>query len=264
MKHKVVVITGGTSGIGAACARAFAAQGCAVYTISRHGKNEPDIVSLCADVTDAQATAKQLDFIIGQEGQIDILICCAGFGISGALEFTDSCDAHRQMEVNLFGMDNAIKTALPQMRKQGCGKIIAVSSVAACAAIPFQGWYSVSKAAINTYILALSNEIRDFGIQACAIMPGDIHTGFTQARQKSESGDAIYAGRISRSVAHMEKDERNGMPPEAVADFILRLSRKRHLKPMYSVGIVYKAICILVKLLPAGVVNRIVYALYCK
>ena len=264
MMHEVIVITGGTSGIGAACAQAFAAQGCAVYTISRHEKDLPGVVSLRADVTDAQATAQQLKLVVEQEGRIDILLCCAGFGISGALEFTESVDAHRQLEVNLFGMDNAVKAVLPQMRRQGSGKIIVISSVAACVSIPFQGWYSVSKAAANAYILALSNEARDFGIQSCVVMPGDIHTGFTQARRKSESGDMVYAGRISRSVARMEKDELNGMPPEAVARLVSRLSCKRRLKPMYSVGLAYKAVCILAKLLPAGLVNRIVYSLYGK
>lgn len=262
--HRVVVITGGTSGIGAACACAFIAQGDTVYTLSRHGKTIQGAVSLCADVTDSPAVTRQLNAVIQREDHIDLLLCCAGFGISGALEFTESNEAHQQLEVNLFGIDNVVKAVLPQMRRQGSGKIFLVSSVAACVPIPFQGWYSISKAAINTYALALSNEIRSFGIQSCAIMPGDIRTGFTDARRKSELGDTIYSGRISRSVAHMEKDERGGMAPETVARRIVRLAKQKNPKPLCSIGFAYKAVCILVKLLPIRIVNRIVYSLYCK
>lgn len=91
------------------------------------------------------------------------------------------------------------------MRQQGSGRIVNLSSVAAPAAIPFQTYYSVSKAAINDFTLATANEVRPFGITVCAVMPGDICTGFTDARQKIPAGDEIYGGRISRSVAGMEK-----------------------------------------------------------
>lgn len=262
--RKVVVITGGTSGIGAACAERFAAKGYAVYTISRHENRMENVVSLCADVTDAVTLSQQIKAVIEKENRIDTLVCCAGFGISGALEYTESDDAHRQLEVNLFGTDNAVKAVLPQMRKQGYGKIIAVSSVAACVAIPFQGWYSVSKAAINAYILALANEVRPWGIQVCAVMPGDIQTGFTSARQKSVVGDEVYEGRISRSVSRMEKDEQNGMSPKTVARKIVRLAGKRKVKPLCFVGLSYQLVCLLTKILPTRILNYIVFHLYGK
>ena len=262
--RKVVVITGGTSGIGAACTERFAAKGYAVYTISRHERHTENVVSLCADVTDAVSLSQQIKAVIEKEKRIDTLLCCAGFGISGALEYTESNDAHRQLEVNLFGTDNAVKAVLPQMRKQGYGKIIAVSSVAAWVTIPFQGWYSVSKAAINAYILALANEVRPWGIRVCAVMPGDIHTGFTSARQKSVVGDEVYEGRISRSVSRMEKDEQNGMSPKTVARQIVRLAGKRKVKPLCSVGLSYQLVCLLTKILPTRILNYIVFHLYGK
>ena len=262
--RKVVVITGGTSGIGAACAERFAAKGYAVYTISRHENRMENVVSLCADVTDTVSLSQQIEAVIEKEKRIDTLLCCAGFGISGALEYTEPNDAHRQLEVNLFGTDNAVKAVLPQMRKQGYGKIIAVSSVAACIAIPFQGWYSVSKAAINAYILALANEVRPWGIRVCAVMPGDIQTEFTSARQKSAVGDEVYEGRISRSVSRMEKDEQNGMSPKTVARKIVRLAGKRKVKPLCSVGLSYQLVCLLAKLLPARILNYVVFYLYGK
>ena len=117
-------------------------------------------------------------------------------------------------------MVSATKAALPLMRAQGGGRIVNISSVAAPLAIPFQAWYSVSKAAVNAYTLALFNEVKQFGISVCAVMPGDIRTGFTSAREKSHAGDDVYKGRIARSVAKMEKDEENGMAPEVAGRFL--------------------------------------------
>jgi NAD(P)-dependent dehydrogenase (short-subunit alcohol dehydrogenase family) len=262
--NKVCIVTGGTSGIGLACAKLLSEEGCRVYTVSRRGAELPFAASISADVTDEQAVREVIARVYEKEKRLDIVVCCAGFGISGALEFTKSADAHRQMEVNLFGIDNVSKAAIPLMREQGGGQLIFISSVAGVVSIPFQGWYSVSKAAINAYTLALGNELRDFGISVSAVMPGDIRTGFTATRNKSEEGDDIYSGRISRSVSHMERDELSGMPPEAVAKQVVRLTKKKHPKPLSSAGFAYKAICCLVKLLPVRFVNRMVYMLYCK
>ena len=262
--NKVCIVTGGTSGIGLACARLLSEAGCRVYTVSRRITELPFAESISADVTDEKAMREAIEAVFEKEKRLDVLVCCAGFGISGALEFTQSADAHRQMEVNLFGIDNASKAAIPLMRRQGGGQLIFISSVAGVVSIPFQGWYSVSKAAINAYTLALGNELRDFGITVSAVMPGDIRTGFTAARNKSETGDDIYNGRIARSVSHMERDELSGMPPEAVAKRVVRLTKQKHPKPISSVGFSYQAICCLVKLLPARLVNRLVCLLYCK
>lgn len=100
------------------------------------------------------------------------------------------------------------------MRHQGNGHIINISSVAAVAHIPFQTFYSASKAAISSYSYALENEVKPYGIHVTIVELGDICTGFTQMRQKSILGDDEYGGRISRSVSQMEHDEQNGMNPD--------------------------------------------------
>lgn len=262
---KTAIVTGGTSGIGAACAKFLSKSGYRVYTISRNiRENETNIISLECDVTDSEKIKKTFNEIWMTENRIDLLVNCAGFGISGALEFTSADDSHRQIEVNLFGIDNTCRAVVPIMRQQGFGRIINISSVAAVIAIPFQAWYSISKAGINAYTLALSNEVRPFGISVCAVMPGDVKTGFTNARTKEHKGDDIYGGMISRSVSHMENDEQNGMSPYVIAKRILKVSKKKHIKPFYSAGIIYKCICVLAKILPGNLVNHLVYNLYCK
>ena len=169
------------------------------------------------------------------------------------------------MEVNLFGMDNMIRAVLPHMRRAGRGRIVNLSSVAGVFAIPFQAWYSISKAAVRSLTLALANEVAPYGVQVTCVLPGDIHTGFTAARQKSVAGDAEYGGRISRSVARMERDELSGMSPEAAAKTIVRVATKPGgVSPCYTIGLSYKALVFLDRLLPGGVVRRLLYLMYAR
>lgn len=262
---QVVIVTGGSSGIGLGTARLFRARGCRVYEFSRREIIHPDgVVHITADVTDEAAVARAVEQVESAEGRVDILICNAGFGISGAAEFTDNRDAKRLLEVNLFGTVNAVKAVLPILRRQGRGTIVCVSSVAAAVSIPFQAWYSVSKAAVSSYVNALRSEVQPFGIRVCAVLPGDIHTGFTESREKSPVGDDIYGGRIARSVAVMERDEQHGMSPEQAARRIYRVAMKKHPKPAYAVGLSYSAVMLLTRLLPGRLLNWIVRMNYGK
>lgn len=148
------------------------------------------------------------------------------------------------------------------MRKNGGGRIINISSLAAELSIPFQAFYSASKAAVNSLTLALANELRPFHISVCALMPGDVKTGFTDAREKQEEDGGVYADVIKKSVATMENDERNGMPAEKIAEAVLLLAEKKKVKPLSTKGAKYKFFAVLAKLLPASAVNRMVGMLY--
>lgn len=261
---KVAVVTGGSSGIGRETARALAQSGCIVYELSRRDIPLAGAIHLTADVTRQNEVISAVSQILKAQGRIDILVNNAGFGISGAAETTDPADAHRQLEVNLFGTDNVTRAVLPAMRKQGSGRIVCVSSIAGVLPIPFQLWYSVSKSAIVSYCLALQNEVRPFGITVCAVLPGDISTGFTDARVKSAQGDDVYAGRITRSVAGMEHDERTGMSPVRAGRFIAKFAMKPHSRPFAAIGFSYKCVAVLSKLLPRRFSNWVVGLLYAK
>ena len=264
MKTKIAVVTGGSSGIGLCTAEALRDAGCTVYELSRRAFIHKDINHISVDVTDEAAVQRAIAEIATQQGRIDILVNCAGFGISGAVEFTEASDAKRQFDVNFFGMVNVNKAVIPVMRQNGGGRIVNISSVAAVAHIPFQTYYSASKAAIESYTCALANEVKPFGITVTCAQPGDICTGFTAARKKNVVGDDVYNGRISRSVAGMEKDEQNGMPPAFAGKYIAKLAVKSHVKPIYTVGFGYKCLSILCKILPCGFRNWIVGLLYAR
>ncbi len=259
----VAVVTGASSGIGKATAEALLRRGCTVYDLSRRDTDPASgIVHLKTDVTDEESVRAAVQEIVEREGKIDILVNNAGFGISGAVEFTETADAVKLFNVNFFGIVRVTKAVLPYMRKTGSGRIVNLSSVAAIAPIPYQTFYSASKSAVEVYSMALANEVRDFGITVCAVLPGDIRTGFTDAREKSDAGDDVYQGRIGRSVGKMEKDEQNGMSPEKAGKMIAKIALSRRKKPLYTLGFSYKAVAFLVKILPASAVNRLIKVLY--
>jgi len=237
----VIVITGASSGIGSCTANILVKKGCAVYDLSRRDISPINgIHHMRTDVTDDASISDAIDEIIRREGRIDVLLNNAGFGISGAVEFTDTEDAKRLFDVNFFGTVRVTHAVLPHMRKAGKGRVVNISSVAAVAPIPYQTYYSASKSAIMTYTMALANEVSDFGITACAVLPGDIRTGFTGAREKSVSGDDVYCGRISRSVSKMEQDEQGGMAPEKaamkIAKIVLSKSRSRYIPLVLAIS----------------------------
>lgn len=262
MRSSVAIVTGGSSGIGLAAARALRDQGLTVFILSRRPYTEKGLHHLCVDVADERQCAEAVEAVLRKAGDLDLLVNCAGFGISGAVEFTELAEAKKQMEVNFFGAVNMTKAALAHMRQRGNGHIVNISSVAAPAAIPFQAYYSATKAAINAWSAALANELRPYGVTVTAIQPGDIKTGFTAAREKSIAGDEAYGGRISKSVAKMEHDEQNGMDPAKAGAYIARIALKEHPKPVYTIGFGYKAICVLLKLLPSRLANWAIGKLY--
>ena len=261
---KIVFLTGGSSGIGLQTALALKNAGCTVYEMSRKDADHHGIFHLSGDVTKPETIRAAVDAVLEKEGRIDILVNNAGFGISGAIEFTTPEEARKQMDVNFFGMVNVCAAVLPHMRAAGAGRIVNLSSVAAPIAIPFQAFYSASKAAINAYSQALANEVRPYGVTVCAVMPGDIRTGFTAAREKQARGDEAYGGRIARSVAKMEHDEQTGMDPAKAGAYIAGLALRRSVKPLYAIRADYKFFVMLSRLLPVRTLSWLVYQLYAK
>ena len=264
MKTEIAIVTGGSSGIGRETAKALRDRGCTVYEFSRHDAGTQGGAHVQCDVSDEQQFAAAVQQVYAAEGRIDILVNNAGFGISGAAEFTDNAQAKKLLDVNVFGMVNGCKAVLPIMRAQGGGRIVNLSSVAAPCAIPFQVWYSVSKAAVSTYTAALANEVRPFGVTLCAVLPGDIRTGFTAAREKNPVGDDVYGGRIAKSVAVMEHDEQTGMDPAVAGHYIAKLALQKSVKPEYAIGLKYKFLVLLAKLLPCRLRNWIIGLLYAQ
>lgn len=259
---KIAVVTGGSGGIGKAICQQLAASNYRVIELSRSGKDFSGVEHITADVTDLASVNNAFEQIAEQTDGIDLLVNNAGMGISGAVEYADATEMKRQFDVNFFGVVAVTQAALPLLKVKR-GKIFNISSVAAVTPLPFQAFYSASKSALDCMTLALANELRPVGVQATALLLGDIATGFTAHRVKDRSTNE-YSERLARSVAAMEKDERNGADPKIVGKAVVKLAKKRNLKPTYTVGAKYKLFVALVKILPLSLVNKILYAMYAK
>lgn len=259
---KVVVITGGSSGIGLHTARLFSKNGYKVYSISRRMFIEEGVTHIIGDVTDYDSISRAFKEIYEKEGQINILINNAGMGISGSIEDTEIKDAEYIFKVNFFGVFNSSKAIIPYMRKNNGGKIINISSAAAVFAIPFQAFYSSTKAAINLFSAALKTEVAPFNIQVCTFLPGDIKTDFTKNREKNKMDSPFYGDRIVKSLEVMEKDEQGGMSAEYAARVIYKTTKKKRLPLYKTIGLKYKVFLFFNKLLPAGLVNKVVASMY--
>ncbi len=253
----VAVITGASGGIGKETARILLQKGWRVICLQRHACDIAGAENRKCDITD-QA---DIDRAFSEIERIDLLINNAGFGVSGCVEFTDMREIRSQFELNFFAHIAVTKAALPKLRESR-GRVIFISSAASVFSIPYQSFYSATKSAVESVSLALSNELKQFGISVCSIRLGDVKTGFTAARRKEFAGDNVYGGAIARSVSVMENDEINGMLPEQVAAGIVKIAQKKRLPVLATVGGKYKIFYLLQKLLPAGLVNRIVGMMY--
>ena len=261
--QKIAVVTGGSHGIGQSTARLLSQNGFKVYEFSRSGSNQEGVSHLTVDLTDDVQIRNAIQTVVLESGRLDLLVNNAGNGVSGAVEFLDEEQTQQQFSVNLFGMLRVIRHALPALR-QSKGMIINISSAAAIFPIPFQAHYSASKAAVNAITLALANEVRPHGVRVCAVMPGDIKTDFTAARQRCTLGAQVYGEALDHAVKKMEQDEQNGMSPQVVAKAIVRLAQRKHPRPLTVVGFQYRCLAVFQKFFPTAAVNFLVGKIYGK
>ena len=262
MDEKTAVVTGASRGIGLALAENLLGLGYRVYGLSRTPGSLSAVQWMNCDVTDRAAVARCFKKILQDSGGLDLLICNAGIGISGAAEFTETSDFHRQMEVNLTGCVNCAQQAASFMRQRRSGKIIFISSLAAIFPLPFQSFYSASKAAVNAFSDALGIELAPFHVETCTVMLNDVKTDFTDNRRKSAVGDDIYGGRISKSVGKMEASERKGMGPQKVAETVCGLVGRKHLPSHKIVGFSNEFLGLLYRFLPTGIMLKLLGKLY--
>lgn len=269
---RTVLVTGASSGIGAAICRRLIGEGYVVYGASRRGtapeglEDCPDMHPCVADVNSADALGSLVRGIIAEQGSLYAVVCNAGSGIAGAVEECSQEEIAWQMGTTFMGTVNTIKACMPFFRSQGQGRVVTISSVAAIAPLPFQGYYSCAKASILQLTKALAIEAAGFGVQTCCILPGDVKTGFTSAR-KLAGATALetspYHESGLRAVQSMARDEQvDGMEPEVIARAVARELRSRRMSPEVVPSFKYKTLVWLLRLLPERLVLWVIGKMY--
>ena len=238
-EQQVVLVTGASSGIGAATAALLAERGHRVFGTSRTPTADaaPGGVELLAlDVgSDASVTAC-VDALLERAGRIDVLVNNAGVALFGESEATSLDQARAQLETNFFGAVRMINAVLPSMRAHGRGRIINVGSLAGLTGVPLMSFYSASKHALEGYSESLRHELRDLGIAVTLIEPGFVRTGLLRSAQVASAPVPAY-DRL-RVAARSGVGERiaAGIPPARVAETILRAISDPRPRLRYRVG----------------------------
>jgi len=236
MKEKVVLITGASSGIGLACARHLSDLKHTVIGASRRFSTGQQWRSIEMDVDDDQSVTAGVEHVVTEFGGLDAIVTCAGWGLAGAIEQTPISEARAQIETNFFGTVRAVVAALPSLRERN-GNIIIMSSIGGTIGIPFQGYYSASKFALEGWAEALAWEVGPHGVKVTLIEPGNFHTDFTRSRRNvAVSGHDPYAAARAKALEVMERDELAGADPSSVARLVAKMLASHRAPRRRTVG----------------------------
>lgn len=251
-ENRVAVVTGASSGIGEAIARALAAAGFQVYGASRRepAKTADVIKHLSMDVCDDLSVRDGIASILGEAGRIDVLVNNAGYLCAGAIEEISLSEAKAQFETNYFGAVRASLAVLPGMRERKVGHIITISSLAGLVPVPFWGHYNASKFAVEGLMETLRHEARPFGIQIAMVEPGNIKTPFYG--RPPAAGMAAYAGARGRAYDAMGVYESKAPGPDVVAGKVVAIANDPHPKLRNTITKEAKQFTLLKWMLPSG------------
>ncbi len=260
-KAAIVLITGGSSGIGKSVASYLVEKGFIVYGTSRNPDRYTDLPFplLALDVANKDTIAAAVQQIQEKHGRLDVLINNAGAGITGPIEEIPEAEIQANFMTNYFGPINVTKAVLPLMRAQGSGLVINVTSIAGYMGLPYRGVYSASKAALEITTEAWRMELKQFGIQMTNVAPGDFATNIAAGRYHAPVvEDSPYRQPYGDTLALMDAHVDAGNDPLEMAKAIHRIILQKSPKVHYKVGeFMQKFSITLKKILPDTVYEKL-------
>lgn len=224
----VALVTGASSGIGRAIASRLAGAGYRVFGTSRSPARAtplPGVTFLPLDVADQVSADACVGEVGDQAGRLDLLVNNAGIAVMGAVEEVPMTLVQQQFEANFFGVVRVTRAALPILRRQRSGTIINISSVVGFVPMPFGGFYSASKFALEGLTESLRAEVAALGIKVAMVEPGFFQSDLFPEAASGSGGIQDYHAVQGRVLARVRSAERAAPPPTAVADLVLRLAR---------------------------------------
>ncbi|MBW8745374.1 MAG: oxidoreductase [Sphingomonas sp.] len=254
----VALVTGASSGIGLATARALRRDGYQVFGTSRKpvADTADGVTMLVCDVTDDASVQNLVEEVVRRAERIDLLVNNAGIGLLGGAEESSVAQAKALFDVNVYGVLRLTNAVLPIMRRQGRGRIVNLGSLLGLIPAPFNALYSSSKHAIEGYSESLDHEVRTQGIRVVVVEPGGIRTSFednlTRADRPLPAYDAARAG----AETLMREVIDTGDAPEIVANMVVKAANAAVPKRRYTAGKLAGQVRFIRRFLPESFVDR--------
>ncbi len=258
---KVVLVTGGSSGLGKSICLRLTALGHTVYGTSRKadGGLHDGFRLIPMDVTDSASVQRAVEEVISREGRIDVLVNNAGLGIQGAVEDTTPELAQQVFDTNLFGAHRVCRAVLPRMRERKAGLIINISSIAANFGLPYRGFYSATKAALDRYSEALATEVERFGINVVTLQPGEFNTNIAQARLRPDVISDAHRPGYERAMEVLGGSMHYSRDPDDLARVVAKIIAAKRPRTVYRVALGLQKLSVqLKKVLPGHLFSRMV------
>lgn len=240
MGERVALITGASSGIGRAAARAFAQGGWYVLAGVRTDEDARELAGdgvhpLLLDVTDpaqVEAAAAAVD----EAGDLHVLVNNAGVSVTGPLEAITADELHHQLDVNVVGVHRMVRALLPALRRSS-GRVLQISSTSGWMPVPFAGPYTASKQALEGYSDVLRHEVADTGVSVIVVVPGAVATPIWDKGAKSDAEiDALparYRANLRRVQDYALARGAQGQSPERIADRLVHIATVDDPRPRY-------------------------------
>ncbi len=260
---KVVLVTGGSSGLGLATAQLLASKpNYSVYATSRNPEklNHPGITYLPLNLVETQSVKDCFQLLKEKEGRLDVLVNNAGMGMMGPIEASEPNDVRTVFETNFFGLLDCSRLAMNFMRPQRTGTIINVSSIGGLVSLPYRGIYSATKFALEGMSEALSAEARQFGINVCLVEPGDFNTNISKGRINASVEDypeykQSFGALLKLANSHVSK----GKNPEDLAKLMVKIIETPNPKLRYQSAVFMERLSLTLKaILPDRLFERLI------
>ena len=255
----VALVTGASSGIGRAAARALAEAGFEVAGTSRNtAKVTPadGVRFLDLDVASDASVHAAVGQVIERSGRIDVLVNNAGLGAAGAAEESSVAQDQRVFDVNVFGVIRMTKAVLPHMRARGSGRIINISSVLGFVPAPYMASYAAAKHAIEGYSESVDHEVREHGVRVLLVEPAYTKTGFDANALQSDMPLPAYAQQRRIFGDVLAEAMKDGDDPAIVAKVIVAAATDPRPKLRYTAGPVAGRVSTLRRIVPARAFDR--------
>ncbi len=266
-QKQVILVTGGSRGIGQAITEHLAKLGHQVFATSRNVEPSAtlqNIEMVQLDVQDNASVKRCIESVFSRAGRIDVLVNNAGYDLYGGLEDTSLEEFAAQVDTNLMGVVRMVKGVLPHMRKAGRGNIINIGSIGGRVALPMNSAYAASKFALEGFSESLRLEMLPANVYVSVIVPGSVATDTleTSVREVKDSSSALAQARVAMVKRMREDGKRSSLTPKHIASTVAQVLTSASPALYYAVGSQAVWVPRMKAFLPQGAFERVMRRLF--